>query len=102
MAASRRKASTALLATSSLALVACDALLGLGSYHDVACESGCDAAPDSSTLPKDGGNAAETSPPFEAGTDADAEAASDADSGVVTFEAGLPVPSAHEIWAHWP
>ena len=43
MAASRRQAAVVVAGMISLALAACDTLLGLGQYQDVACAIDCDS-----------------------------------------------------------
>jgi len=86
----------------ALALVACDTLLGLGDYHDVACASDCGSATyESGTVPMpDAAPEAEAGPALESGADADASA--DAGTGVIPVpDAGWPVPSVYEVWAHW-
>jgi hypothetical protein len=100
MAASRRQAVAVVVGASALALVACDAILDLGQYHDVACAEGCDSGTkDSGTLP--GPDAvADTAMMLESGADASADA--DADAGDVSLPDSEPVPTGHELWAHWP
>src|ERR1019366_9674849 len=51
MAVSRRQAAVVVLGTISLALVACDTLLGLGQYDEVACAVPCDSGPEGGGLP---------------------------------------------------
>ena len=104
MAGSRRKAAAVVVATLSVGLVACDALLGLGQYQDVACAFNCDAgeagsdAAEAGTVP-----APESGPDADASADTGADADASADTGVVTFpDSGPPVPTGHELWAHWP
>jgi len=99
MAVSRRQAAVVVLGTISLALVACDTLLGLGQYDEVACTSHCDAGPEGGGVPTP--DASDAAVVIESGSDA--EAGADADAGVVTMpDSGWPVPTAHELWAHWP
>jgi hypothetical protein len=106
MGASRRI--VALAAAAACALAACDALLGLDKYQDVACafDCGVDAAetgprpdaPDVMSLPDVYEAAADASDASDAGDAADVL---DSDV-VVTPEGGWPVPTGHEVWAHWP
>lgn len=112
MAASRRAAIVA-FAAAALSVAACDALIGLDQYHDVSCAFDCeagnvapfneggDAPPDHHTA-----DVAETSTPDVLGdvaSEADADVADVLLSGEVgTPEAGWPVPTVHETWAHWP
>jgi hypothetical protein len=103
MADSRTQAAVAVLATLAMALLACDTLLGLGKYQDVACAFTCDAGElETGTAPgNDAAEEAEAATLPESGADADA--GGDADTGEVgTPDGGWPVPTAHEIWAHWP
>jgi hypothetical protein len=104
MAASRRQAAVVVVGMISLALAACDSLLGLGQYQDVACAPDCDSGTkESGTGPSpDAAGDVDAATVIESGTDADAGADADADAGVITVpDAGWPVPSAHEVWAHW-
>jgi hypothetical protein len=100
MAASRRQAAVVVLGTISLALVACDTLLGLGQYDEVACAAGhCDSGTpeggvEGGTVPMP--DASDAAMGIESGSDADA-------ADVVTVpDGGYPPPTAHEVWAHWP
>ncbi len=99
MAASRRQ-TVVVVGACAMALAACDAILDLGQYHDVPCAIDCgsglkesgigpvsDATADTTTMPESGA---------DAGTDADA------DAGDVSLPDSEPVPTAHELWAHWP
>jgi hypothetical protein len=98
MGASRSHAAAAVVAAFALVLVGCDALLGLGSYENVACafDCGADAHEAAATA---GGDAADEE---ETGTATDG-GAHDGEAGVVvTPDSGWPVPTAHELWAHWP
>ena len=102
MGASRR-ALVPCLAAAALALAACDALLGLGQYKDVDCavDCGTDAREGSTAFPEaseaaDGPDAASMS---DAGLDGDAFGTT---ADVAIPEGGWPVPTGHEIWAHWP
>jgi hypothetical protein len=104
MAASRRQGAVAVSAALALALAACDTLLGLGQYHDVACTTDCDSGmEEGGTVPMpDAAPEADAGPALDSGVDADADASADADTSMITIpEAGWPVPTAHEIWAHW-
>ena len=96
MAVSRRQAAVVVLGTISLALVACDTLLGLGQYDAVACATHCDSGPEGGGLPMP--DASDAAMVIESGADADAAA------DVVTVPDGgyPPATAAHEIWAHWP
>lgn len=94
MAASRR----ALVAAAALAvtLAACDALLGLNSYQNVAC------------LPDDCPEAGpEASPPDASDAGSEGAIVNDSGPGPDVSEAqpppegGYPVPFAHEIRVHW-
>jgi len=97
MAASRSLAAVGVCAAFALVLVACDALLGLGSYENVACAFDChDAAQEAAQGA--GGDAGDER---DAVTDGGAHDVGDAGI-VVTPDSGWPVPTAHELWAHWP
>jgi hypothetical protein len=107
MAASRRQAAVVVAGMISLALAACDTLLGLGQYQDVACAIDCDSGTkESGTAPSpDAAGDADAATVVESGTDADAGADADADVEASVNpmpDAGWPVPTAHELWAHWP
>jgi len=105
MAVSRKHAAVAVLATLATALVACDALLGLGNYQDVACAFTCDSGTkETGTVPMpEAAEEPEVDSAMAIESGADAEAGVDADADVITTpEAGWPVPTGHEIWAHWP
>ena len=97
MVASRSLAAVGVCAAFALVLVACDALLDLGSYQNVACAFDCsDAAQEAAQ-----GSAGDAGDGGDAVTDGGAHA--DGDAGiVVTPDSGWPVPTAHELWAHWP
>ena len=97
MAVSRRQAAVVVLGTISLALVACDTLLGLGQYDEVACATPCDSG-----TPEGGAmvDASDAGMVIESGSDA--EAGADADAGTVPDGGYPPATAAHEIWAHWP
>jgi Protein of unknown function (DUF1566) len=92
------------LAATGLSLVACDAILGLGSYTNVSCAFDC-GVEETGPAAEAGGLAIEAG--LDATTDArDAEAGSDAeaaaDSAIPFDEAGLDGPPLTELWAHWP
>ena len=72
MGASRRHATAVVLAASALAIVACDAILDLGQYKNVACSEGdCDAGYESSAVsPMDSPVEAEAGTVVESGADA--------------------------------
>jgi hypothetical protein len=114
MAASERAALVGVAAALALAIAGCDVLLGLTQYSDVACafpdSSSCVDAAEGGMFVPDTGPGPEVGPPdtgsdvdaggLDAADDADADA--DADAGdVVVPEAGWPVPTGHESWAHW-
>jgi hypothetical protein len=96
MGASRR--ALAVAAVLAVTLAACDALLGLDKYQNVACafpadcpEGGIDAPfLDASEAASEGGMLADSQP----GSDVMNEAQP-------VPEGGYPVPFAHEIWVHW-
>ena len=95
MAVSRKRATVVVLGTISLALVACDTLLGLGSYDEVACAGHCDSGPEGGLPMPDASDAAMV---IESGADAEAGA-----DGVTVPDGGYPPATApHELWAHWP
>jgi len=86
----------------AFALAACDLLLGLDSYRDVACafDCGADAGPDAGSLlvfdalqasDVPGSAGGEGSAPGDGATDV-----------VMVPDGGWPIPTAHETWAHWP
>jgi hypothetical protein len=109
MAASRLRVAAIVVAASALALVACDAILDLGQYHnDGQCSYGCDEAGYEASVapPHDAAPETADSPtPFESGADGEggSDGSADADATVITMpDSGWPVPTAHEIWAHWP
>src|SRR5258708_24244641 len=100
------------VAASACTLAACDALLGIDKYHDVACAFDCgltDVAP-RPDVHETGPEAAPDvfeGPDAEAGSDAgDGGEGGEASDGMVdspTFSAdALPVPTGHETWAYWP
>jgi hypothetical protein len=111
MGASERVA-VAGLAACAFTLAACDVLLGLGQWSDVACAS--PDYPDSACADvRETGVVHETGPyevgPPDTGPEAEAGAVdldaadADADAGdVVVYPDGPPVPSVYETWAHWP
>jgi hypothetical protein len=97
MVASRSLAAVAVCAAFALALVACDALLGLGSYENVACAFDCSDAAQEAAQATAGDAGEGGGVVTDSGSDADAEA------GIVVIpDSGWPVPTAHELWAHWP
>jgi hypothetical protein len=80
--------------------LACDALLGLGSYTEVDCR-------DCSTGPEDGGDAADApmdTSMLDVSDAADALDASDGDAGdgSPVFEGSVDGPALTELWARWP
>ncbi|HEY3819204.1 MAG TPA: DUF1566 domain-containing protein [Polyangiaceae bacterium] len=105
MAASRTRVAAVVAGASALALVACDTILDLGQYQDVPCALDCDSGLESSVAhPMDAAAEADVAR-VESGIDAaaDSDSGMDADADVVTMpEGGWPVPTAHELWAHWP
>jgi hypothetical protein len=107
MGASRRVVTVAAVAAWTLA--ACDVLLGLDKYQDVACAFDCaaDTGPrpdvhDATPLP----DVLEVGSDGEGGLGPDADAGADVadahDAGVVAYDGGPVAPTAHEVWAHWP
>jgi hypothetical protein len=97
MGASRRAiAAGAALAVS---LAACDALLGLDQYQNVACATpaDCPDAPDEASPP----DAADAGLDAETGTVTDSQPGMDVTNEAQPPEGGYPVPFAHEIWVHW-
>jgi hypothetical protein len=81
-----------------LTLAACDVLLGLDPYRDVACAFDCGAS---------AGDGAETALGLDALQESDittpADAQRDASANeVATPEGGWPIPTGQETWAHWP
>jgi len=85
------------------ALLACDALLGLGDYGKTSC---ADVSGESCTDSGEGGydvkvrDAADASADGDAEADADADA--DADAPTTVNDAANDGPTPHQIWAHWP
>ena len=113
MGASRRVVAVAAVTASALA--ACDALIGLDKYQDVACAFGDCGADAADTGPRP--DVVEASPfpdVVEGGIGGDADSSADGDAGdgtlvdvvdadvVVVTEGGPVVPAPHEVWAHWP
>jgi hypothetical protein len=95
-------------------LAACDALLGLNQYQDVACAFDCGLAdvaphPDVHEAAAEVGPDVVELPDVIADTGSDARDAGDAadvfgslgDSSVIAADA-LPQPTGHETWAYWP
>jgi hypothetical protein len=105
MGASRRRAVVLALGASTLALVACDAILDLGQYTNVACSGDCDdAGKESGTVaPRDASPDVEDAfTGIEGGVDA-GDGGTDADATILTTpDGGYPAPTGHETWAHWP
>jgi hypothetical protein len=110
MATSRRIA-VAALAGAAVMLAACDALLGLGQYQDVDCAFDCGSGVVGP--PGDASDAADASDARDATDAGDADVTTDSPGDatdgdapsldeVSVPESGWPVPTGHEIWAHWP
>jgi hypothetical protein len=101
-------------AASACTLAACDVLLGIDQYKDVACAFDCGVGPaDVAPHPDVHETGAETAPDVlstapetgpETGTDAtDGGDAADVVGDTTLFSAdALPVPTGHETWAYWP
>ncbi|HEY8087963.1 MAG TPA: hypothetical protein VIF09_08960, partial [Polyangiaceae bacterium] len=109
MAASRRGVPVALLAA-GLSMAACDGLIGLDHYHDVACAFDCGetggafSGEASDVYANDATDAADVST-YDVANDSPQEAdVADVSvlGDVVQPEAGWPVPTGHEVWAYWP
>jgi hypothetical protein len=80
--------------------LACDALLGLGSYKEVDCI-------DCSTGPEDGGDTSDSpvdTSMLDASDAGDALDASDGDAGDTSpvFDGSVDAPTLTELWARWP
>jgi hypothetical protein len=106
MAVSERSA-LAGLAVFALTIAACDVLIGLNQYSDVACQyadCGSDVADTGlGSDAYDAGQVPETGS-LETGADGD-DGGTDADAStgdVRVPESGWPVPTGHQTWAHWP
>jgi hypothetical protein len=90
-------------------LAGCDALLGLGPYQIVDCafDCGVDAGDASVADVHEASVEADVrdSGPVEADADAEAggeaEAEAEAQAQVPDADAGWPLPTAHQSWAHW-
>jgi hypothetical protein len=97
-----------------LTLVACDTLLGLDQFHDVACAASCPDASDSSSgivFGYDAGPDVDAAARDAMPDVADADAGDAADGGDAPLDDGpldvaapdaWPVPTGNETWAHWP
>jgi hypothetical protein len=86
------------------ALAACNALLGLDAYDNVACAFDCGAdAGEGGGLPvTDAQEEPDGAAPGDGGGEATSDTGPDVVGDVVVPEAGWPVPTLHETWAHWP
>jgi|HubBroStandDraft_1064217.scaffolds.fasta_scaffold99099_2 uncharacterized protein DUF1566 len=90
----------------ALAVVGCDALLGLGQFRDVPCAFDCPEASVEASIPdaSDSGDASDAGDASDSGDASDAADALDATFVPdVVDEFVLPeAASPHETWAHWP
>jgi len=98
MGASRRALAAA--AVLAVTLAACDVLLGLNDYQNVACAFP-DDCPDVVAKEASPPDASDAGPEAEAST-IDSSPGQDVVSETQVPEGGYPVPFAHEIWVHWP
>jgi len=87
-------------------LTACDALIGLGAYARGGSCPGCDGGPDAAG---DGGVADGRAPGdasardgAEAGDASGAVAPGIGDAAPGDGAPGIPPPTVHEVWVHWP
>jgi hypothetical protein len=109
MAASRRGVAVALVAA-GFSMAACDALIGLDHYHDVACAFDCGetggafSGEAGDVYTNDATDSADvTTHDVVADSPPEADVADVSVLGdVVEPDSGWPVPTGHELWAHWP
>jgi Protein of unknown function (DUF1566) len=99
----RSRVVIAIVAALAGCALACDALLGLGNYQEVACifdcSTGSEDAGDASDAPMEASSAM-----LDASDAADALDASDGDAAEASleFEGSVDGPPLTELWARWP